>query len=233
MAETLNPSKSARIAAALYFFGCIPLYFWEQSATSKIFEANDPVATAGNLLANEFVFRFATVTHLAGNIIFALMILIFCRIFRPVDKHLTRLMAFFIVVNLPMVFVQEIFNIGALMTLKSETRPTFDVSQQQETAYFLLRMGRYVMGTSKLLLGLSFIPFGMVILKSGFAPRIIGILVLTGAAGYVADFCIYVLLQRPDYLMVRSIIFYIYPSWMIALLWFLIKGVREPQVIVT
>lgn len=218
--------QTARLAAALFFFVCIPLFFWEQNyVRSKIFVAQDPVATANNLLSNEFIFRAATVSHLAGTLTYSLMMMMFVQVFRPVDKHLTRLMIAPIVVQVPIVLVLEFFNIGALMTLKSETRPGFDVGHQQEAAYFLLRMYRFGMGTGKLFYGLSLIPFGMLVLKSGSAPRIIGILLIIGGVGYIGDFCIYILLQRPDYVLVRSFLMYSYLTYMLALLWFLIKGV--------
>ena len=226
-------TNTARLAASLFFFVCIPLFFWEDSAVrSRIFVAQDPIATASNLLSNEFVFRAATISHVVGTIIYVFMMMMFVRVFRPVDKHLSRLMIAPLLVQIPIVLILEIFNITALMTLKSEARPTFDVGQQQEAAYFLLRMYRFGMGTGKLFFGLSLIPFGMLVLKSGFTPRIIGILLIIGGVGYVGDFSIYVLLQRPDYLTVRSILMFTYLTYMLALLWFLIKGVRDPNPIV-
>ncbi|HMG92716.1 MAG TPA: DUF4386 domain-containing protein [Chryseolinea sp.] len=222
-------SKTARLAASLFFFVCIPLFFWEDNyVRSKIFVAQDPIATANNLLSHEFVFRAATITHVAGTIIYVFMMMMFVRLFRPVDKHLSRLMIAPLLVQIPIVLILEVFNIAALMTLKSEARPSFDIGQQQEAAYFLLRMYRFGMGTGKLFFGLSLIPFGMLVLKSGFTPRIIGILLIIGGVGYVGDFSIYVLLQRPDYVMVRSILMFTYLTYMLALLWFLIKGVRDP-----
>jgi hypothetical protein len=117
------------------------------------------------------------------------------------------------------------------MILKSEARPTFDVAQQQEAAYFLLRLHRYGAGAGmgKLLFGLCFIPFGMLVFRSGFAPRIIGILLIIGGVGYVADCCTSILLQRTDYLMVRSFLIYTTLAYAAALLWFLIKGVRDKR----
>lgn len=226
MDQDQSNSRTARVAAALYFFVCIPLYFWEQNSVSGIFVSQDPLATANNLLANESAFRAATVSHMAGTLVFVFMILMFYRLLRPVDKHLSRTMIVALLAQIPVVLVLEVFNIAALMTLKAEPRPSFDIAQQQEVAYFLLRLHRYGLGTGKLFLGLCFIPFGMLVIKSAFAPRIIGVLLLIGGASYIADFCIYVLLQRPDYLMVRSFLIYTHMVWMLSLLWFLVKGVR-------
>lgn len=231
-----NNSKTVRIASALFFVLCIPLSLWDGFyVPRKIFVPQDPVATANNLLANESMFRTAIMSHLFGFIIFAFMMLLFYRVFRPVDKHLSRLMVFAVLAQVPVVFVFEVFNFMALMSLKSETRLTFDVAQQQEAAYFLLRLPRYAVGAGmgKFFIGLSFIPFGMLVFKSGLAPRIIGILFIIGGVGYVADCCISILLQRADYVMVRSVLMYTTLTYILALLWFLVKGVKEAGAPVT
>ena len=233
MEATLTENRTtARIAASLFFFLCVPLSVWDQFyVPRKIFVPLDPVATANNLLSNEFIFRTSIVSHLAGFLVFVFMVLLFYRIFREVDKHLARLMIFLVLVQLPVVFVFEVFNLTALMVLKSEARPTFGISQQQEAAYLLLRMPRYAVGAGmgKLFIGLSFIPFGMLVFRSRLTPRIIGVLLIIGGVGYVADCCISVLLQRADYILVRSFLMYTTLAYATALLWFLFKGVHEPS----
>ncbi len=227
-------NRTARLGAALFFFLCVPLSLWESNYVhSKIFVAQDPMATANNLLSNEFIFRTSIVTHLIGTFIFTLMVLLFYRLLRPVDKHLSRLMVIPILAQIPIVFVFEALNFTALMTLKAEARPTFDVAHQQEVAYFLLRAHRYGFGADKIIFGLCFIPFGMLVFRSGFAPRIIGILMIIGGAGYVVDTSLYILLQRADYLTVQSLKLFSSASYALSLLWFLIKGVRNPNVLTT
>ena len=224
-------TRLARIAGALFFFICLPLALWDQMyVAQKIFVPQDPTATAQNLLSNEFIFRTSILTRIIGIVVFVFMVQLFYRIFKPVDKNLSRLMLLALLAQIPAVFVFEVLNYTALMILKSETRITFDVSQQHEVAYFLLRIPRYGAGPGlgKFFLGLCFIPFGLLILRSGFAPKIIGILVIIGGAGYLADCCIAVLLQRADYVIVRSFLMYTTLGYLSALLWFLIKGMRVP-----
>ena len=81
----------------------------------------------------------------------------------------------------------------------------------------------------KLFLGLCFIPFGMMVFRSGFAPRIIGILLIIGGVGYVADCCIAILLQRTNYIMVRPYLMSTTLCYVLALLWFLVKGLQEKK----
>jgi len=236
MEPTLNSkSKTARLAASMFFFLGMPLSLWGQAyVLSKIFVRQDPATTANNLLSNEFIFRLSILSHLTDTVFFVLMMLLFYRLLRPVDKHLSRLMLVSAIAQISVVFVLEVFNFTALMVLKSETRPAFGVIQQQEVAYFLLRMHAYGagIGMGKLFVGLCFIPFGMLVFRSGFAPRIIGVLVIIGGLGYVADCSTAILLQRTDYLMVRSFLMYTTLCYILALLWFLVRGVREPVSIV-
>jgi hypothetical protein len=228
--DTQN-SKILRLAASLFFLLCLPMSIWsEMYVPSKIFVALDPVATANNLLSNESIFRTAMLGHVAGIFIFVFVMMLFHRVFSPVDKHLGRLMFIPLIVMISIVFVSEIFNYSALMTLKSEARPTFGVAQQQETAYFLMRIHRYGMSPTKFILGLSFIPLGLMIMRSGFVPRIIGILVIISGVGYLIDSCTYVLLQRQDYLMIGPYMRYLFVGFMLALIWFIVKGVKSKEV---
>jgi hypothetical protein len=217
-------NNTARLASALFFFVCLPLSLFDQFyVPKKIFVPQDAVATANNLLANEFIFRTSIVSHLVGITIFVLMIILFSRIFITYDSHLSQLMVIAAVATLPIIYVMEVLNYSALMILKGDP-------QQQETAYLLLRIYRYGIapGLGKFFFGLCFIPFGMLVFRSGAAPRIIGILVIIGGVGYVTDCFISLLFQRPDYLMIRPYLMVTTVAYFIALLWFLIKGMRKP-----
>jgi hypothetical protein len=226
-------SKTARLATSLFFFLCVPMSLWEQNVQSKIFVAQDPVATANNLLSNEFIFRTSIVSHITGTIIFVLVVLLFYRLLNHVDRHLSRLMVVSIIAQIAIVFVFEAINFTALMTLKSEARSSFNVIQQQEVAYFLLRLYRYGFGADKIIFGLFFIPLGILVFRSGYAPRVIGILMIIGGVGYLVDTSLYILLQRADYLVVKSLKLYSSGFYSIGLLWFLIKGVRNTNVVTT
>ena len=222
--------KTARLAGFLFVFLCIPLATWGLIYVhSKIFVPKDPAVTAHNLLSNEFLFRTGIVSHLASATTFALMALILYRIFRPVDRNLSRLMVAPALVQVPVVIVLEIFNIAALMILKGDALITVDVSQKQEFSFFLLRMHRYGIGITQSFWGLFFLPFGMLIFRSELIPRIFGILVIISGIGYIADGCTYILLQQPDYLMVRQFVMVAMFMGMPIMLWLLIKGVRDQR----
>jgi hypothetical protein len=234
MENTLNPnSKTVKLAASLFFAVCIPVSFWsEMYVPAKVFVAQDPVATANNLLANEFIFRTSVLGHLTGFLFFVMMMFLFYRVLSQVDKHLSLLMLVAVLAHVPFVLVLEVFNIGALMILKSEPRSGFEVAHQQEAAYFLLRVDRIGAGFSKFFLGLSFIPFGMLVFRSGFAPKFLGVLLIISGVGYIADTFSYILLDRSIYLMVRPFERYTFIGFMVTLIWFLVKGVRVNKTVI-
>jgi len=228
--EETDQSRTVRIATALFFFVCVPLSLWESNVQSKIFVPQNPATTANNLLSNELFFRSTIVTHIIGTVVFIIMMMLFYRLFKPVNNHLARLMIIPILAQFPIVFIIEALNFTALMTLKSEARPAFEALQKEEVAYFLLRLHRYTFGADKIVFGLGFIPFGMLVLRSGFAPRIIGYLILLGGVGYVIDTCLYLLLQRADYLNVQSLKLMSSALYALAFLWFMIRGIRKTTI---
>lgn len=222
-------SNTARLAGFLFLFVCLPLAIWDQTyVPGKVFVAGDPVATANNLLTHEFMFRAAIVSRLIGTMTFVFVIVLLYRLFSPVDKHLGRLMLIPILAQLPIVFVLEAFNHTALLTLKAEARPNFIVAQQQEIAYLLMRIYRIGIGSDKIILGLTFIPWGLLVLRSNLIPRIFGFLLLISAAGYVVDTSLIILLQRSEYATFGPILRSLFLGFMATTFWLLIKGVKVP-----
>lgn len=69
----------------------------------------------------------------------------------------------------------------------------------------------------------------MLVSKSGYIPRIFGILLIINGVGYVAEGCAYILLQRPDYLIVRQFTRLTFIGLPLTMLWFLIKGARHKR----
>lgn len=225
-----SKKKTARIAAVIFFAVCWPTVSWQGSVLSKIIVARDAAATANNLLLHEFEFRTGILAHLFSVIPFLIMALLLYKVFKPVDQHLSRLMIIPPMMQVVIVSVFEVFNFAALMILKGEALISLDNMQRQEIAYLLIRIRGYGISTYQIYWGLWLVPLGVLLYKSGYAPRIIAILTMIGGLAYVAETCLYILLQRSDFMVLRP---YIKAVVMMGLascmLWFLIKGVSKPK----
>jgi len=220
-------TRLLRQASALFLFLCVPLSLWETNVHSKIFVFQNPDATAHNLLANEFGFRMTIVSHILGTVVFVVIALLFYRLLNHVDKQLAHFMIIPIIAQLVIVFLLGGINFSALMILKGETRIAFDASYQQEVVYLLLRIPRLILGAVKIIFGLFFIPLGLLVIRSGFFPKFIGVLIALGGIGYVMDTCMYILLQRAEYMTVGSFKLVATASYSLAFFWFLIKGANK------
>lgn len=222
--------RNARLAAALFLFLCVPLSIWAQMfVQGKVFVPQDPVATASNLLASEFSFRTSIVIDLVGILLFAFMTTLLYRIFKPVDKYLALLMIVPVLAQIPVVFILEAFNYAAILMLKSEPRPGFGLAEQQETVYFLMRLHRAGASCEKLFLGLSFIPLGMLVWRSGYMPRFFAVLLFISAAGYIADTCTGIILERSIVSIIRPYLRSMFLGYMMTMLWWLIRGVNTEK----
>ncbi|ELR71526.1 hypothetical protein C900_02589 [Fulvivirga imtechensis AK7] len=218
--------KTARLAGILYIILVLVAVYGMGYVPSKIIMRQDAAATAQNMLSHEFLYRTGILCHLISTTLIAIMVLMLYRLFNPVNRHLSRLMVTPVLVQVPIVLIVECFHIAALMILKSEIPSSMDLTQKQEFSYFMLRMHGYGIGASQLFWGLWLLPFGMLVNRSGFIPKFFGILLIINGIGYVAEACAYILLQRPDYLMVRQFARLTFVGLPLTMLWFLIKGVR-------
>ncbi len=134
------------------------------------------------------------------------MIILFARIFTPLENHLSRLMIISATVTIPIVFILEVFNISALMILKvmHVRRLMLSSSRRQRISCYACTGRESDLAWASSSLDCASFLSGWRSFGHVWAPRIIGILLIIGGVGYVADCCISILLQRTDYLTVRS-----------------------------
>ncbi len=131
---------------------------------------------------------------------------------------------------IPVTFLANIFNLTALKLVKGGIWQSLEPEQLNDLAEIFLRMGSYDTQMVQLFWGLWLIPFGLLVYKSGFIPRILGVFLILNGIAYIIQSFTFVLL--PDY---KSIVSQIAMPFMFLgeipiLLWLLIKGVKEKQV---
>jgi Domain of unknown function (DUF4386) len=218
--------KTARLAGLLYFIMAIIAPFGIMYVPSQIMVWEDAAATANNILANEFLFRTGIVSDLAGQALFLLLAMVLYQLFKQVNAHQAKIMSVLVLVSIPISFLGDVFNITALMILKGGILESFEPEQIQGLIAMLLRTGSYGTQMVQLYWGLWLIPFGLLVYKSGFIPRILGVfLVINGIAYIVLSFTF---LLFPDY---RTIVFklcmpFLFLGEIPIILWLLIKGVK-------
>ncbi|MBO0935854.1 DUF4386 domain-containing protein [Fibrella sp. HMF5335] len=177
--------QTAQLAGLLYFLLAITSAFSLMYVPGQLYVKGDPVATTNHILASEFLFRAGIVSNLTSQMLFVFLVLVLYRLLKPVQEQQAKAMLALVLVQVPIVFVLEVFSFTALMVAKGDVLPSFSASQRQDLVRFFLNMRGYGITIVQFFWGLWLIPFGQLVIKSRFIPAPFGVLLLIGGVAYV------------------------------------------------
>jgi hypothetical protein len=227
--DLISLKKTARLAGLLYFVWIITGLFTMFYVPSQINMRGDAVTTAQNILSNEFLFRTSILNDLISSTIWVFMVLVFYRLFKHVNERQARLLVGLVIVQIPVAIVTDAFNITSLMIVKGEILKTFELTQRQDLASLFLKINDYGSLTLELFWGLWLFPLAILVYRSRFLPRFLGVwLTITGFFYVVLSFTSLMLPQYKD-IVLHSVFALPAEIGEVALmLWLLIKGAK-PQ----
>ena len=226
--KTKSLKNTARLAGGLYLISATIAPFSLIYVPTKTIVPGDAAATAEKLLANEMLFRSSIALGIASMILFLFVALVQYKLFKGVNQNLAAIMVILVIVQIPIAFIIDTFSITALMIFNGQSLNELPVDQKQPIAMLLLKMssnGNFIL---MIFWGLWLIPFGQLVFKSGFIPRIIGIYLIVNGITYLVTS--YAFLLYPAYK--PAIDKYSFPLLLgepVIMFWFLIKGVNEKK----
>ena len=224
---TNNPG---RIAGFWYLILIVIGPFFLIYVPGKIRVKGNPTATAANLLEHERLFRLGILAELAGAIILIFLVLSFYRLFKGVDRHLAVLVIILGgIMPAVLYFVNAVHELGALMFARGgDFLSAFTKTQLDVLAMVSLRLHGYQVDASLVLAGAWLLPLAVLVCRSGFLPRFLGVwLFIGGLAWLVLSLSAIAAPQYQD-----KLFNYLQPAFFgeIALtLWLIIKGARPPS----
>ena len=219
--------KTSRFAGILYLIWIITGLYSIFYLPSQINTRGDAVTAAQNILSNEFLFRTSIINDLISNAIWVFMVLVLYRLFKQVNERQAKLLVALVIVQIPAVFIMEAFNITSLMIFKGEILKTFELSQRLDLAMSFLKINDYGTLTLEMFWGLWLILFGLLVYKSGFIPRILGILLFIAGIAYMIDSFISLLFPVYHTSVNQPILLFVGIGEISIMLWLLIKGVKN------
>ncbi len=219
--------KTARLAGLLYLLLVITGVYGIFYVSTQIIVLGDAVTTAQNILANEFLFRTGIINDIVSNTIFVFLALALYRLFKQVNERQAKLMVILVVVQIPAVFIMEAFNITSLMLFKGEILKTFELNQRQDLAMLFLKINDYGTLTIEMFWGLWLIPFGQLVYKSGFIPRIFGILLIIAGIAYMNGSFVSLLFPSYSAFVNQPTLLLVAIGEISITLWLLIKGIKN------
>lgn len=181
-----SPQTYARIGGLLYVFIIVAASFGELFVRNTLIVWGDAAATAHNILASETLFRAGLAGEMLTIVCDVALALILYVLLKPVDQNLALLGAFFRLTFDAIYGVAKLFEISALVALQgSGVLKALEPQQLHDVAYISLRIHSLGYGASLLFFGVCCVLFGHLIHRSGYLPRILGILLATAGYGYV------------------------------------------------
>jgi len=221
-----SPLKAARMAGFLY------LIFMVTFASSTFVQSGpivhgDAAATARNILAHVWLFRIGVISELFSAVFFLLAAWALYVLLKPVNKALALLFVLFLLGGVAIECVNSLNHFASQLLLSdADYLKVFRPDQLQALSMFFLNLG-YKGGTvAGLFYGIWLFPLGYLVYKSGFLPKILGILLIMD--GFCLLACFFQVFLFPGY---ERMMYPLYPVMFIAefglTLWLLIKGVKH------
>ncbi len=226
---TKEINKTARVAGFLYLILMVCGIFSYMFVNSRLIVPGDTATTINNIMASESLYVSGIVSWLISQTVFILLVYVLYKLLKPVNKNHAFLMVMFVLVAVPISFINELNKFVALLLLSGADYLTaFDVDQLQALVPLFLDLHEYGIHINSMFFGLWLLPLGYLVFKSGYIPRILGILLMIGWFGYMLEFFTFFLF--PDFNAAIEPVFTITGiGEFLLVLWLLIKGVNVEQ----
>jgi len=182
-----STKKTARIAGILYLVNAVTGFFGIIYVPGRLIVSGDATATAHNILASERLFRLGIASELICAVEFVYLFWILYRLLSGVSQTHASLMVLLGVGFVPIMVVNTLSKIGVLMVLHGTGfLSVFDQRQLEAMAMLFLDLHHYGYVVAWIF-GIFHFHFGVLVFRSGFLPRILGVLLIAASFGYLAD----------------------------------------------
>jgi hypothetical protein len=220
--------RQARIAGLLYLGLLVLAPLGLLYVPGELIVDGDATATADNVRAAEGLLRLGIASELSHQVVAIFLVLALYRLFRPVDEALARqVVVLGALVSVPIVFVNALNDVAALVLVRgADWLSVFGRSELDAMAYLFLHLHGQGVTLASVFWGLWLFPFGLLVIRSGFLPRVLGYLLFLAGAGYLATACATLLLpeQAPSVSRFATPLLF---GELPIIFWLAIRGARE------
>ena len=197
---------------------------------SKLIVSGNAAATAANIAAHERLFRFGIASELISAMVLIFLTLAFYRLFRGVDPQLAALVVILGGVMPALMYLVNVVNdLGALTAAQGGGfLSAFDRPQQEALASLFLRLFDHTNTSAEILWGAWLLPLGVVVYKSRFVPRFLGVWLIAAGLGYLL-LCFTGVFAPSHQTQVFTYSQLAFFGEIALMLWLLIRGAKPPS----
>ena len=225
--NTVN--KTARTAGLLYLVYMVFHIFADVIGRSKLIVYGDAATTAQNIVASAWQFRVGFIIDLLAAALFLLTAWALYRLLEPVNRNLALLFLLLNLVGVVMQCFSDLFLLaGQLLLSGADYLKVFQPDQMQAQAMFSLYLYKNGFMIAQIFFGAWLFPLGYLVFRSGYLPRVLGIVLMLH--------CAFWLMTALQFFLFPGFSGITYISWPLGFiaefgltLWLLIKGVKDPN----
>lgn len=223
-------TSTARFTGIGYLIIFVAGIFAQFVVRQSLIVAGDAAATADKIMESEALFRMGIASDLIMISVDIALALLFYVLLKPVSQPLALLAAFF---RLAQAFVLGMnlltLFIGLELVSGADYLAAYDAEQLQGLGLVFLEAHGIGYSLALMFFALSLLVLGYLVYRSGYLPKILGVLLIIAAAGYLTDgFAKVLLTNYEDYKATFDMLVFT-PAFIGELafaLWLLIKGVN-------
>jgi hypothetical protein len=222
--------QTARLAGALYLAMGVLGAFALLYIPSVFLVRDDATATANRIAASPALYRLGVFADLMCGVFAVWLAMVLYDLFKDVDRRQARLMVGFVFGMVASGLVNTALMAGPLvLTSGASYLSAFDKHQLDAlTLGFLVWRGQGIR-TATMYWGVWLLPLGILIYRSGFLPRILGVLVIIAGCTYVVDCLAYYFFPEYAWIVARASMLPQAAGEGGFVGWMLIKGVRTER----
>lgn len=225
-----SAKTTARVVGFLWLLASAAAGFSLLYVRPKLIPAGEAAATVDSIRAFESLFRVGIASNILGQIIWLFLGVMLYQLFKGIDRALAMVCSAALLVGAGVGTVNSLNNIGALIvSTKPDYLKAFQPEQLNALALTFLRLNNAGIGLVELFTALFLFSLGLLIVRSEYLPRILGILLMVGACAFpINTFTKILIPQFYPVLMTQATMALNAFGAPATMLWLLIKGVNEP-----
>jgi hypothetical protein len=226
--------RDARIAGVLYLLVALTAPIGLLYVPGRVVVSDNATATADHLRASEWLVRLGIASELVHQAICVFLVLALYRMFRGVNEyHAKQVVILGALVSVPIMFVNVLNEVAALLLAsRPEFLTAFDPPKLDALAYLFIYLHAQGIVVASIFWGLWLFPFGLLVIRSTFVPRVLGFSLMVAGGAYLASAVTTLLAPRYS-VEVGRLALPLQMGELPIVVWLLVQGVKGKRVIAT
>ena len=223
----MNSTKAtARFTGILYLLMGITGAFSILYVPAAFIVRGDATATARKITDAALTYRIGILSALVGQILFIFLVLSLYNLLKDVNRKHAMLMVTLVSVSVSIGFINLLNQIAPLILLSGANfLSVFTKPQLDALALGFLNLRSRGIAVESAFWGLWLFPFGILVIKSGFFPKLLGILLIVAGFAYLTGSVASIVLPAHMHV-VSQVTLPLEAGELPMIIWLLVKGAK-------